>query len=71
MASLTVANYLGQLRDDPDDESAFQGLAEALSSGDQAIVGEQPLRLLEAARHGHERRGSCRRWPGSSASRLH
>ncbi|MBO6937852.1 MAG: tetratricopeptide repeat protein [Deltaproteobacteria bacterium] len=57
MASLTVANYLGQLRDDPDDASAFQGLAEALSSGDAAIVGEQPLRLLEAARHGHERRG--------------
>lgn len=60
MASLTVANYLGQLRDDPDDESAFQGLAEALASGDQSVVGEQPLRLLEAARHGHERRGELR-----------
>ena len=57
MASLTVASYLGQLRDDPDDESAYLGLEQALASGDPDRIGEQPLRLLETARHGHERRG--------------
>ena len=58
--ALTVANYLGHLRDDPEDEEAFRGLAAALDSGDDDRVGEQPLRLLEAARHGHERRGELK-----------
>lgn len=57
MASLTVANYLGMLQDNPEDQTAFDGLREALQSGDPERVGEQPLRLLEAARHSHERRG--------------
>ncbi|MAQ13170.1 MAG: hypothetical protein CMN30_00015 [Sandaracinus sp.] len=58
--ALTVANYLGQLRDDPEDQEAFRGLAATLDSGDTSLIGEQPLRLLEAARHGHERRGELR-----------
>jgi len=57
MASLTVANYLGMLQDDPEDPSAFEGLREALQSGDPERVPESPLRLLEAARHAHEKRG--------------
>lgn len=57
MAALTVSNYLGMLQDDPDDAESFRGLREALESGDWERIGEEPLRLLEAARHGHERRG--------------
>ena len=36
MAALTVSNYLGMLRDNPDDAEAFEGLKEALASGDAA-----------------------------------
>ncbi len=57
MAALTVSNYLGMLQDDPDDAESFASLREALDSGDRERIGEAPLRLLEAARHGHERRG--------------
>ena len=57
MAALTVSNYLGMLQEDPDDAESFAGLREALESGDWERIGEEPLRLLEAARHGHERRG--------------
>ena len=60
MASLTVSNYLAMLRDDPDDEASFQGLKEALSSGDPERIGEQPIRWLEMARAGHESRGEHR-----------
>ena len=56
MAELTVSHYLGMLQSDPHDESAVTGLREAIASGDAARLGEQPLRLLESARGGHERR---------------
>ncbi|MBX3249736.1 MAG: tetratricopeptide repeat protein [Myxococcales bacterium] len=45
------------LQDDPEDASAIEGLREALASKDPERMGEQPERLLEVARHGHERRG--------------
>lgn len=57
MASLTVSRYLGLLRDEPEDRAAVDGLREALASGEPERTGEQPDRLIEAARHGHERRG--------------
>lgn len=57
MAELTVSHYLGMLQSDPHDESAVTGLREAVASGEPARLGEQPLRLLEIARGGHERRG--------------
>ncbi|MEM9864066.1 MAG: hypothetical protein AAF938_20875, partial [Myxococcota bacterium] len=57
MASLTVSNYLGMLQENPEDEGSFAGLEEALSSGDQVRIGEQPLRLMEAARARHEKQG--------------
>ncbi|MBC7172397.1 MAG: hypothetical protein H5U40_08230, partial [Polyangiaceae bacterium] len=56
MAALTVSNYLGMLQADPHDRSAIEGLAEALQSGDPQRIGDSPLRLLEMARVGHERR---------------
>ncbi len=56
MAALTVSNFLGMLQADPYDGAAVQGLAEALSSGDPARIGDNPVRLLEMARVGHERR---------------
>ncbi|MDH5493013.1 MAG: hypothetical protein OEY14_13750, partial [Myxococcales bacterium] len=57
MASLTVSQCLGKLEQDPDDLSAFEALESALGSGDPERLGESPLRLIEAARAGHERRG--------------
>ncbi|MFT3922722.1 MAG: tetratricopeptide repeat protein [Myxococcales bacterium] len=59
MAELTVANYLAALQDDPWDQSAVQGLDEALSSGDPKRLGEDPVRLLEFARRNHEVRGEA------------
>jgi golgin subfamily B member 1 len=57
MAELTVANYLAALQDDPWDQSAMQGLNEALASGDPRRTGDDPVRLLEYARRNHEVRG--------------
>ncbi len=54
---LSVANFLGQLEQHPDDDGLIQGLREALASDDPEIVGDNPTRLIEAARVGHERRG--------------
>ena len=59
MAELTVANYLAALQDDPWDQSAVQGLDEALSSGDPKRLGDDPVRLLEFARRNHEVRGEA------------
>jgi tetratricopeptide (TPR) repeat protein len=56
MAALTVSNYLGMLQADPYDQEALAGLRDALESGDPGRLGESPLRLLEMARVGHERR---------------
>jgi len=60
MATLTLANYLGMLQDDPEDETIFQGLRDALGNGDPDVVGQDPIRLLEAARVAHEQRGELR-----------
>jgi tetratricopeptide (TPR) repeat protein len=57
MSELTVANYLAALQDDPWSNEAFEGLATALASDDPKRRGEDPVRLLEFARRGHEVRG--------------
>lgn len=60
MAPLTVSNYLAMLQDNPDDAEAYAGLREALASGDPKLLGDEPVRLVELARVGHERRGETR-----------
>ncbi len=60
MASLTVSNLLGILEEDPNDSDSFERLKELLASGDPEQIGDSPVRLLEAARVGHERRGELR-----------
>ncbi|MGB5812381.1 MAG: hypothetical protein WBG86_17720, partial [Polyangiales bacterium] len=61
MAELTVANYLGMLLEDPYDTQLIDELHDLIGgepanrNGDAA--GQDPLRLIEAARGGHERRG--------------
>ena len=57
MSGLTVANILGLLSEDPYDAQLIEGLRERLKSTGPAFDGQDPLRLLEAARWGHERRG--------------
>jgi tetratricopeptide (TPR) repeat protein len=57
MSELTVANYLGLLLEDPYDTQLLEGLRELLKSPEPANDGHDPLRLIEAARGGHERRG--------------
>jgi len=54
---LTLSNYLGILRDDPEDEGAFAGLRALVAARDESRLGAEPVRLLEMARRGHERRG--------------
>ena len=54
---LKLSNYLGILRDDPEDEVAQSGLRALAEDPDPALLGEQPVRLLEAARQGHEAKG--------------
>ncbi len=57
MSELTVAGYLGKLSENPYDPELIEGLRAKLKSPDPANDGQDPLRLLEAARGGHERRG--------------
>ncbi|MBW2381276.1 MAG: hypothetical protein JRG70_17310, partial [Deltaproteobacteria bacterium] len=57
MSELTVATYLGRLLEDPYDTQLVEGLRELLNSPEPANDGQDSLRLLEAARGGHERRG--------------
>ncbi len=57
MSELTVANYLGLLLEDPYDTQLIDGLRGLLKSPEPANDGHDPLRLIEAARGGHERRG--------------
>ena len=57
MSELTLAKYLGLLLEDPYDTELIDGLREFLKSPQPANDGQDPLRLLEAARGGHERRG--------------
>lgn len=54
---LKLSNYLGILRDDPEDRAAYQGLSELVEARDPARLGAEPVRLLEAARQVHEARG--------------
>jgi len=60
MAPLTVSNYLGLLQTDPDDEAAVEGLRAAVASDDPAVRGDDPVRLIEAARQTHEARNEFR-----------
>ena len=57
MAALTVSQCFGILLEDPEDEKAFDGLLDALTSGDEKRRGPEPLKLMEAARLGHMQRG--------------
>jgi tetratricopeptide (TPR) repeat protein len=57
MAGLTVSNFLGLLSEDPYDAQLVEGLRERLKGPEPANDGQEPLRLLEAARGAHERRG--------------
>jgi hypothetical protein len=54
---LKLSNYLGILRDDPDDDVAQRGLRALAEDPDPALLGDQPVRLIEAARQGHEAKG--------------
>jgi len=56
MSELTVASYLGLLLEDPYDAQIVEGLRALLHKATPS-GGNDPLRLLEAARGGHERRG--------------
>jgi len=55
--NLKLSNCLGILRDDPDNEVALSTLAEIVEQGDADRLGEEPVRLLEVARAGHDERG--------------
>lgn len=57
MAPLTLSNHLGLLQDDPDDVKARDALLLAFAGGDKSVLGDDPLRMLEAARQAHEARG--------------
>jgi golgin subfamily B member 1 len=57
MSELTVAGHLGLLLEDPYDTHVVEGLRPLLQGGETANDGSDPLRLLEAARGEHERRG--------------
>src|SRR5690349_15732963 len=56
MAPLTVSNYLGMLQEDPDHATALDGLRAAIGAEDP----QRAVRLLEAARQGHQQRGELR-----------
>ncbi|MCZ6807075.1 MAG: hypothetical protein O7F08_08990, partial [Deltaproteobacteria bacterium] len=57
MPDLTVANYLGMLLEDPYDTRLIKELRQLLNSEPANKNAQDPLRLIEAARGGHERRG--------------
>ncbi len=56
MQKLRLGNYLGTLEADPDDLAAVEGIREIIASRDPERLGEEPVRLLEMARQGHELR---------------
>jgi tetratricopeptide (TPR) repeat protein len=58
--NLSLKNYLGILESDPDSPVATRGLLRLATLKDAARLGEDPVRLLEAARQGHESRGDMR-----------
>lgn len=53
---LRLSNYLGILRDDPFNAEALAGLRALIELRDTERLGDQPVRLLEKARQGHEDR---------------
>ncbi|WP_053234138.1 tetratricopeptide repeat protein [Sandaracinus amylolyticus] len=53
---LDVSHLLGLLQEDPDHSEALRELREAIESGDAARLGSDPLRLISAARRGHQER---------------
>lgn len=57
---LDVPHLLGLLQEDPDHADAMRELRDAVSSGDPARQGPDPLRLVAAARRGHQERGEIR-----------
>lgn len=57
---LDVPHLLGLLQEDPDHADAMRELREAALSGDPARRGSDPLRLVAAARRGHQERGEIR-----------
>lgn len=57
MPNLTVANYLGMLLEDPYDTRLINELRQLLDGEPANKNAQDPLRLIEAARGGHERRG--------------
>ncbi len=57
MQTLTISNFLGMLQQDPYDLRAIEGIQEIIQARDVARMGEQPVRLMEAARQAHEARG--------------
>ena len=54
---MKLSNYLGVLRDDPDDVAAYEGLLTLVRARDPERLGDQPVRLLEVARQAHVQRG--------------
>src|SRR5690606_29900170 len=56
MTKLSVSNYLARLQTDPFDQASVEGLREVVASRDPEALGDDPVRLLELARVGHERR---------------
>lgn len=56
MTKLSVSNYLARLQKDPFDVESIAGIKAIVESGDQEALGDDPVRLLESARVGHERR---------------
>lgn len=56
MTKLSVSNYLARLQKDPFDAESIAGIKAIVESGDQEALGDDPVRLLESARVGHERR---------------
>ncbi|MDD9967291.1 MAG: tetratricopeptide repeat protein [Myxococcales bacterium] len=53
---LKLSHYLGTLEFDPDDRDALEGVREVVEAGDEERLGDNPVRLLEVARRGHEQR---------------
>ncbi len=54
---LRLGNYLATLETDPDDAETLGGLKRIAQERDADRLGSDPMRLLESARQGHERRG--------------
>jgi tetratricopeptide (TPR) repeat protein len=56
MSAQTIRTALGELQDDPDLESAWSDLQDAVTAPDPGLPPDELSSLLEAARQGHEAR---------------